>query len=285
MKKNPKLNTTIEDIRVWKKNSSKFAALTAYDATFSRMFWKEGIEVMLIGDSLGMTVQGKSSTVSVTTKEIAYHTKMVRRGAPMAWLISDLPFMSFFNLDQACRNASVLIRAGANMVKLEGGSWLCPMVEKLSERSVSVCGHVGLTPQSVNIIGNHRVQGMDPSSYRRILSDAKSLESSGIQILVLECIPNELTYEISRSLSIPTIGIGAGPSTDGQILVMHDIFGIDTGLSVRPRFVRNFLSESGGDFRKAISLFKESVRSGDFPRSDHCFRIGSEKVHDFEGNF
>ncbi|KIE63723.1 3-methyl-2-oxobutanoate (plasmid) [Candidatus Riesia pediculischaeffi PTSU] len=178
---------------------------------------------------------------------------------------------------RTCRSVAALIQAGADMVKLEGGSWLCSTVEKLSERSVAVCGHIGLTPQSINIVGSYRVQGLEDDSYQRILSDAKSLESAGVQILVLECVPTELSEEISRCLKIPTVGIGAGPSTDGQILVMHDVFGIDTGLPVRPRFVRNFLKECGGDFRKSVDLFRTSVTSGSFPGDEHCFHV-NERV-------
>ena len=242
--------TTMSHLRQWKLEKRKFATLTAYDASFAQLFAEQGIEVLLVGDSLGMTLQGFDSTLPVTTADVAYHTRAVRRGAPHCLLLADMPFMSYATPEQTFANAAELMRAGANMVKLEGGSWLCDTVRMLAERAVPVCGHLGLTPQSVNIFGGYKVQGREEVAANQLLKDAQALENAGAQLLVLECVPVELAQRVTEALAIPVIGIGAGNVTDGQILVMHDALGITGGHT--PKFSKNFLAQSAGDIRAAI---------------------------------
>ena len=261
--------TTISHLRQWKADGRKFATLTAYDFSFARLFADEGIQVMLIGDSLGMTVQGHESTLPVTVADIAYHTAAVRRGAPQALLMADLPFMSYATPQQTFDSAAQLMRAGANMVKLEGGEWLVETVRMLTERAVPVCGHLGLTPQSVNIFGGYKVQGRDEAAAERLLADALALEAAGAQLMVLECVPVSLAQRITQALTIPVIGIGAGSVTDGQILVMHDAFGI-TGGHI-PKFAKNFLAEAG-DMRAAIRHYIAEVEAGTYPAAEHSFQ-------------
>ena len=261
--------TTLSHLRQLKTSGRKFATLTAYDFSFARLFADEGIQVMLIGDSLGMTVQGHESTLPVTVDDIAYHTAAVRRGAPLALLMADLPFMSYATPEQTFTNAAQLMRAGANMVKLEGGEWLAETVRMLTERAVPVCGHLGLTPQSVNIFGGYKVQGRDEAAAERLLADALALEAAGMQLLVLECVPVALAERITKALSVPVIGIGAGNVTDGQILVMHDAFGI-TGGHI-PKFAKNFLAETG-DIRAAIRQYIADVEAGLYPAAEHSFQ-------------
>ncbi|MDY0927368.1 3-methyl-2-oxobutanoate hydroxymethyltransferase [Enterobacter sp. CFBP8995] len=261
--------TTLSHLRQLKTSGRKFATLTAYDFSFARLFADEGIQVMLIGDSLGMTVQGHESTLPVTVDDIAYHTAAVRRGAPLALLMADLPFMSYATPEQTFTNAAQLMRAGANMVKLEGGEWLTETVRMLTERAVPVCGHLGLTPQSVNIFGGYKVQGRDEAAAERLLADALALEAAGMQLLVLECVPVALAERVTKALSVPVIGIGAGNVTDGQILVMHDAFGI-TGGHI-PKFAKNFLAETG-DIRAAIRQYIADVEAGLYPAAEHSFQ-------------
>ncbi|QCP58534.1 3-methyl-2-oxobutanoate hydroxymethyltransferase [Pantoea sp. SO10] len=261
--------TTLSHLRQLKTSGRKFATLTAYDFSFARLFADEGIQVMLIGDSLGMTVQGHESTLPVTVDDIAYHTAAVRRGAPLALLMADLPFMSYPTPEQTFTNAAQLMRAGANMVKLEGGEWLAETVRMLTERAVPVCGHLGLTPQSVNIFGGYKVQGRDEAAAERLLADALALEAAGMQLLVLECVPVALAERVTKALSVPVIGIGAGNVTDGQILVMHDAFGI-TGGHI-PKFAKNFLAETG-DIRAAIRQYIADVEAGLYPAAEHSFQ-------------
>ena len=261
--------TTLSHLRQLKASGRKFATLTAYDFSFARLFADEGIQVMLIGDSLGMTVQGHESTLPVTVADIAYHTAAVRRGAPNALVMADLPFMSYATPQQTFDNAAQLMRAGANMVKLEGGEWLADTVRMLTERAVPVCGHLGLTPQSVNIFGGYKVQGRDEAGAERLLADALALEAAGAQLMVLECVPVALAERITKALSIPVIGIGAGNVTDGQILVMHDAFGI-TGGHI-PKCAKNFLAETG-DIRAAIRQYIADVEAGIYPAAEHSFQ-------------
>lgn len=261
--------TTISHLRQWKASGRKFATLTAYDFSFARLFADEGIQVLLIGDSLGMTVQGHESTLPVTVADIAYHTAAVRRGAPQALVMADLPFMSYATPAQTFDNAAQLMRAGANMVKLEGGAWLAETVQMLTERAVPVCGHLGLTPQSVNIFGGYKVQGRDEAGAERLLADALALEAAGAQLLMLECVPVALAERVTKALAIPVIGIGAGNVTDGQILVMHDAFGI-TGGHI-PKFAKNFLTETG-DIRAAIRHYIAEVEAGSYPAAEHSFQ-------------
>nr|CAB3504739.1 unnamed protein product [Digitaria exilis] len=253
--------TTISLLQKCKQEKRRFATITAYDYSFAKLFAEEGITVMLVGDSLGMTVQGHDSTLPVTVEDIAYHTRAVRRGAPACLLLSDLPFMAYATPEQAFENAATVMRAGANMVKIEGGAWLAETVKMLTERAVPVCGHLGLTPQSVNIFGGYKVQGRGDAA-QTLFEDALALEAAGAQLLVLECVPVELAKRITEALSIPVIGIGAGNVTDGQILVMHDAFGI-TGGHI-PKFAKNFLAEAG-DMRAAVRQYIADVESGVYP--------------------
>ncbi|AEI74982.1 3-methyl-2-oxobutanoate hydroxymethyltransferase [Candidatus Moranella endobia PCIT] len=260
--------TTIYHVHRWKQQQQKFASITAYDAAFARLFTEQGIKVMLVGDSLGMTMQGHASTLPVTLDDIIYHTRCVRRGAPYCLLLADMPFMSYATPAQAFDSASALMRAGANMVKLEGGAWLADTVSALTERAVPVCGHLGLTPQSVNIFGGYKIHGRDPTSAEQLLTDALALEHAGAQLLVLECVPVALAERVTQALAISVIGIGAGAVTDGQILVMHDALGI-TGSS-SPSFSNNFLS-AGGDLAAAVRCYVQEVEAGRFPTTEHSF--------------
>lgn len=262
--------TTITHLRQLKQEKKRFASITAYEASFAQLFEEQGMRVMLVGDSLGMTVQGLTSTLPVTVADIAYHTRLVRTGAPNCLLMSDLPFMSYATPEQTCENAGILMRAGANMVKLEGGSWLADSVRMLSERAVPVCGHLGLTPQSVNIFGGYKVQGRSESAAETLLNDALTLEAAGAQMMVLECVPVALAQRVTQALSIPVIGIGAGNVTDGQILVMHDALGITGGHT--PKFAKNFLAATGGDIRAAIRQYIADVETGSYPAAEHSFQ-------------
>lgn len=261
--------TTITQLQQWKTDKLKFAAITAYDASFASLFEAQGIKVMLVGDSLGMTVQGFNSTLPVTITDIVYHTQCVRRGAPNCLLLTDMPFMSYATPQQTCANAKELMQAGANMVKLEGGEYLVDTIQMLTERGVPVCGHLGLTPQSVNLFGGYQVQGRSEAAANTLLRDALALERAGAQLLVLECIPAKLSRQVTEELTIPVIGIGAGNITDGQILVMHDVLGI-TGDSM-PKFAKNFLAKNG-DIRTAIQQYIHEVEQGIYPATEHTFQ-------------
>lgn len=252
----------------YKQEGRKFTALTAYDASFASAFDSEGVDVLLVGDSLGMVLQGHDDTLPVTTAEIAYHTRCVRRGIERALLIADMPFMSYATPEQAMVNATELMQAGANMVKVEGGHWLLETVTKLTERGIPVCTHLGLTPQSVHVFGGFKVQGRDAENAQRILDEAKALEAAGAQLLVVECIPAPLAAAITQALTIPVIGIGAGASTDGQILVMHDVLGISSGYI--PRFSKNYLKQTG-EIRSAVRAYIDEVAQGTFPGEEHTF--------------
>ncbi|QYJ85639.1 3-methyl-2-oxobutanoate hydroxymethyltransferase [Shewanella mesophila] len=252
----------------FKQEGKKFTSITAYDASFAGAFDSEGIDVLLVGDSLGMVLQGHDDTLPVTIEDIAYHTRCVRRGIKRALLIADMPFMSYATPEQAMTNATVLMQAGANMVKIEGGHWLLETVTKLTERGIPVCAHLGLTPQSVHVFGGFKVQGRDADNAQRILDEAKALEAAGAQLLVVECIPAALAKTIAEALTIPVIGIGAGADTDGQILVMHDVLGISSGYI--PRFSKNYLAQTG-EIRSAIRAYIEEVANGTFPSSEHTF--------------
>ncbi|QYJ81795.1 3-methyl-2-oxobutanoate hydroxymethyltransferase [Shewanella aegiceratis] len=252
----------------FKQEGKKFTALTAYDASFAGAFDSEGIDVLLVGDSLGMVLQGHDDTLPVTVEDIAYHTRCVRRGIKRSLLIADMPFMSYATPEQAMTNATALMQAGANMVKLEGGHWLLETVTKLTERGVPVCAHLGLTPQSVHVFGGFKVQGRDADNAQRIIDEAKAIEAAGAQLLVVECIPAALAKSITEALTIPVIGIGAGADTDGQILVMHDVLGISSGYI--PRFSKNYLAQTG-EIRSAIRAYIEEVDTGVFPAAEHTF--------------
>ncbi len=251
-----------------KQEGQKFTAITAYDATFAKLFDDEGAHVLLIGDSLGMVLQGGQDTLAVNMDEMVYHTRCVACGASKALVIADMPFMSYATPEQTYQNAARLMAAGARMVKLEGGDWLCDSIRHLTRNGVPVCGHLGLTPQSVHVFGGFKVQGRDEFQAQEIYRQALELQAAGIQLLVLECVPTALAERITKALRIPVIGIGAGPATDGQILVMHDAFGVTSGYV--PKFTKNFLAETG-DVRAAIRLYVQQVSEGSFPGPEHCF--------------
>jgi 3-methyl-2-oxobutanoate hydroxymethyltransferase len=257
---------TINDLMKWKKEGKKFASSTAYDASFAQLFESQEMPVLLVGDSLGMVLQGENTTLPVTIDDMAYHTRCVKAGSPNSLLMADMPFMSYATPEQACMNAAKLMQAGANMVKLEGGSWLIETVKMLTDRAVPVCAHLGLTPQSVNIFGGFKVQGREKDKADQMLQDALALEAAGAQIILLECVPAELAEKITHSLSVPVIGIGAGKHTDGQILVMHDMFGISA--NYMPKFSKDYLAEAG-DIRQAISQYIDEVTQGEFPDEQH----------------
>ncbi|ENO1790250.1 3-methyl-2-oxobutanoate hydroxymethyltransferase [Vibrio alginolyticus] len=257
---------TINDLIKWKQEGRKFATSTAYDASFAQLFESQEMPVLLVGDSLGMVLQGHNDTLPVTVDDIAYHTRCVRAGSPNCLLMADMPFMSYTTPEQACENAAKLMRAGANMVKIEGGDWLVDTVKMLTERSVPVCAHLGLTPQAVNIFGGYKIQGRDQEKADRMVKDALALQKAGAQIVLLECVPAELAERITQVLDVPVIGIGAGNVTDGQILVMHDMFGISA--NYMPKFSKNFLAETG-DMRKAVTKYIEDVANGVFPDDAH----------------
>lgn len=259
--------TTAMQLQAKKAAGEKFAVLTAYDATFARAAANAGIEVLLVGDSLGMVLQGHDSTLPVTVDQIAYHTAAVCRGSGETLVIADMPFGSYSNPTQAMDNAATLMRAGAHMVKLEGGLWLLDTIKLLTERGIPVCAHLGLTPQSVNTLGGYKVQGRQPEDARRILDEASAVEAAGASLLVVECVPRTLGQQISQSLRIPVIGIGAGAETDAQVLVLHDMLGLNPR---PPRFVRDFSVGVTG-IAAALASYHEAVLSGQFPGPEHGF--------------
>lgn len=261
-----KITTT--NLLKMKQEGQRITAITAYDATFAKLFDDEGAHVLLIGDSLGMVLQGGQDTLGVSMDEMVYHTRCVVRGTTNALVVTDMPFMSYATPEQTYQNAARLMAAGARMVKMEGGDWLCDSIRHLTRNGVPVCGHLGLTPQSVHVFGGFKVQGRDEFQAQEIYRQALELQAAGIQLLVLECVPTSLAERISKALRIPVIGIGAGPATDGQILVMHDAFGITSGYV--PKFTKNFLAETG-DMRAAIRLYVQQVSEGTFPGPEHCF--------------
>jgi 3-methyl-2-oxobutanoate hydroxymethyltransferase len=260
--------TSIAHLLKKKQSGEKITSLTAYDASFSKLFDRCGLDAILVGDSLGMVLQGQTSTVPVTVQDVCYHTQAVRAGAPDAFVITDMPFMSYSSPLQACEEAAKLMRAGANMVKLEGGDWLLETVQALTTRGIPVCAHLGLLPQSVNVLGGYKVQGRNDAQAQALIMQAQQLEQAGAQLLVVECIPTDLGQAVSEAVSMPVIGIGAGPNTDGQILVMHDMLGITS--DYMPKFVKNFLAGTDS-IEGAIRAYIEAVQNGQFPAPEHCF--------------
>jgi 3-methyl-2-oxobutanoate hydroxymethyltransferase len=260
-------NVSITQLQAMKNAGEKFAVLTAYDSTFAKTIGEAGVEVVLVGDTLGMLVQGHGSTLPVSVDEMAYHIGCVARGNSGCLIIGDLPFGSYALPAQALDSAAELMRAGAHVVKLEGGEWLLETISLMTERGIPVCAHLGLTPQSVNAFGGYKVQGRQPEQARKILKDAKAVEAAGASLLVLECVPHQLAREITAALTIPTIGIGAGPGTDAQVLVLHDMLGMNHR---PPKFVRNFMTGAGG-IREAFASYAKAVKDGSFPAPEHCY--------------
>ncbi len=247
----------------------KLAVLTAYDASFAALLESCGIDALLVGDSLGMVLQGQRSTLPVRLADMVYHTASVARGAPASFIIADLPFGSYqASPAQAFEAAAQLMAAGAHCVKLEGGAVMVDTVAFLSTRGIPVCAHLGLLPQSVNTLGGYKVQGKSEPAARQLLADALALQQAGAGMAVLEAIPAALAAEITQALHIPTIGIGAGADCSGQVLVLHDMLGVTAGKP--PRFVRNFMM--GADsVQAAVSAYVKAVKSGEFPAPEHCF--------------
>ena len=249
-----------------KRRGDKIACLTAYDASFSALIDQAGIDVILVGDSLGMVVQGNGSTLTVTLDDMVYHTRCVIAGRRRAYVIADLPFMTYPDPISACHNAARLMQAGAEMVKLEGAR--IEVVRFLVDQGIPVCGHLGLLPQSINRLGGYKVQGVDPLEADKMIVDAQKLQEAGANLLVLECVPATLAAEISTQLIIPVIGIGAGVDCDGQVLVLYDILNI--GIDKRPRFSMNFL-RSAGSIEQALIDYRMAVKECRFPTQEHSF--------------
>jgi 3-methyl-2-oxobutanoate hydroxymethyltransferase len=260
---------SVPELRERKRRGEKIVAVTAYDASFAAAADAAGIDVVLVGDSLGMVVQGHASTLPVTVDQIVYHTVCVARGLRRALLIADMPFLSARDASTALATARRLMgEGGAAMVKLEGSGWANDVIRALSERDVPVCAHLGLTPQSVHKLGGFRVQGREEAAAARLRSAAREIQEAGADLLVLECVPSALAAEITRDLAIPTIGIGAGVDCDGQVLVMYDLIGLAGGR--RPRFVRNFLAGQDS-IVGALSAYADAVRSRVFPDAEHSY--------------
>jgi 3-methyl-2-oxobutanoate hydroxymethyltransferase len=248
----------------------KLAVLTCYDACFARLLDDAGVDVLLVGDSLGMVLQGQRDTLAVTMEQTLYHTDAVRRGNRHAWIIADMPFGSYHGeVATAIDNAVKLMQAGAHMIKLEGAGFVIPIAKALTERGIPVCGHLGFTPQAVHALGGFRVQGRVEQASERLLQDAKALEAAGVRMLVIELTPSAVAKRITAALSIPTIGIGAGVDCSGQVLVLHDMLGLTP--EPRPRFVKNFLTP-GRTPQQALAAFVSDVKQGVFPdESSHGY--------------
>ena len=260
---------TISNLSRMKAAGEKIAVLTAYDASFARLAEAAGVDVLLVGDSLGMVVQGHESTLPVTVGEMVYHTAAVARVRERALLVADMPFMSYGSAQEALANAGRLMKeGGAHMVKLEGGAPQLDTVRHLTRHAVPVCAHLGLLPQSVYQLGGYRVQGRDAEGARQIREDALALQAAGAQLLVLECVPAGLAAEVTASLEIPVIGIGAGPDTDGQVLVIYDVLGLSGGRP--PSFVRNFL-DGETSIPDALAAYVHAVKDGRFPAAEHSY--------------
>ena len=261
---------TLHRLREMGANGEKIAMLTCYDASFARVLDDAGVDALLVGDSLGNVIQGHPSTLPVSIEEMAYHTACVVRGNRSAWIIADMPFGSYQeSTDLAVRHAVRLMQAGAHMVKLEGGGWTAPIVRSFVERGIPVCAHLGFTPQSVHALGGYRVQGREEEAAGLLRKDAKELAAAGAALLVLEMVPANVARDLTQQLSIPTIGIGAGASCSGQVLVLHDMLGLTPGEPFR--FVRNFMDGAAG-IEVAVRQYVTDVKAGRFP---------DDKLHSF----
>jgi len=263
------MRTTVTALQTLCKQNEKIAMLTCYDASFAALLEAQGVDVLLVGDSLGMVLQGHESTLPVTLDEMVYHTACVARGAKLAFIIADLPFGTFqISPQQTFAHAARLMAAGAQMVKLEGGAEMAETVHFLTARGIPVCGHIGLTPQSVHQLGGYRVQGKSAEAAQRIITDALALQQAGVGMIVLEAVPAALAADITAQLSIPTIGIGAGAGCSGQVLVLHDMLGIYPGK--KARFVKDFMV--GADsIAAAVKAYVYAVKDGGFPSAEHSF--------------
>lgn len=260
---------TLPALLEMKKNQEKIAMLTCYDACFASVLDASGVDILLIGDSLGMVLAGMPSTLPVTMDMMEYHTRCVAAGNKNAFVVADMPFGSYQeSVEQAYRNAARLMAAGANMVKLEGTAWLAPTVEYLTARDIPVCAHLGLTPQSVSALGGYRVQGRDAKAAKILKANAKAMQEAGAQLVLFELIPGKLAADISKSLAVPTIGIGAGVDCDGQVLVLHDMLNVFPGK--KPKFVRNFM-DNQPSIQAAVQAYVSAVKDKTFPTAEHTF--------------
>jgi 3-methyl-2-oxobutanoate hydroxymethyltransferase len=260
---------TVGTLRRMKEQGEKIASITCYDASFAALTDEAGVDVVLVGDSLGMVIQGHDTTVPVTLENIIYHCKAVAKGLFRPFLMADMPFMTYTSKEQALQSAMRLMQeGGAKMVKLEGGASQVEIVEFLASHDIAVCAHLGLRPQSVHKTGGFRVQGREDAAAEAMKRDAKALQDAGADVVLLECIPSHLGAEITRELHVPVIGIGAGPDTDGQILVLYDVLDITPGR--KPRFVKNYMA--GHDSPLAgIQAYVAAVKSREYPAAEHCF--------------
>jgi 3-methyl-2-oxobutanoate hydroxymethyltransferase len=260
---------TLPRLREMRTKGEPIAMLTCYDASFAALLDSQGVDCILVGDSLGMVIQGRADTLPVTVDEMAYHTRCVARGLAAAWLVADLPFGAYqASPEQAFASAVALMQAGAKMVKLEGGAWLAPTVAFLVERGIPVCAHLGLTPQSVHALGGYRVQGRSDAEAERLLADARALDSAGAALLVLELMPAALAERVTQAVGMPTIGIGAGNATSGQVLVLHDMLDVYPGR--KPRFVRNFM-QGQPSIAAAVAAYVAAVKDRSFPAPEHGY--------------
>ncbi len=254
---------TLHRLRAMHRDGETITMLTCYDSSFARVLDAAGVDVLLVGDSLGMTLQGHTSTVPVSIDAMEYHTRCVASGNRYAWIVGDLPFGSYHeSCEQALRNAARLMQAGAQMVKLEGGGWTAPVVRFLVERGIPVCAHLGLTPQSVHALGGYRIQGRDDAAAGLMLAQGRELAEAGAAMIVIELVPSDLGRILARELPIPVIGIGAGAGCSGQVLVLHDMLGITHGR--KPRFVRDFM-DGAASIDDAVARYVAAVRDGSFP--------------------
>jgi len=258
---------TVDHLLAMKRSGEKIAMLTCYDASFARAMDQAGVDIVLVGDSLGMVVQGRSTTVAVDVEDVAYHVRCVSRGLARAFLLADLPFGSYYDETVAMESAVALMQAGAAMVKLEGGGPMAGVIDYLTSRGIPVCGHLGLTPQSVHQLGGFKVQARDEAAAATLREEALALQDAGARLLVLECVPASLGRDVAGELRIPVIGIGAGAGCDGQVLVMHDMLGLGARV---PKFVANFLS-GAASIEDAFGAYVKAVREGQFPAAEHSY--------------
>ncbi|WP_198116004.1 3-methyl-2-oxobutanoate hydroxymethyltransferase [Massilia rhizosphaerae] len=259
---------TLPALLAMRAAGEKIAMLTCYDASFAALMDRCGVDVLLIGDSLGMVCAGHDSTLPVTVADVAYHTASVVRGRKNAFVLADLPFGSYGTLQQAYDSCAALMRAGAQMIKIEGGAWLAETVRFLTDRGIPVCAHIGLTPQFVHQLGGYRVQGKTDEGAEQLKRDARALEDAGAAMVLLEAVPAAVGKEVTGLLHVPTIGIGAGPDCSGQVLVMHDLLGVFPGR--KARFVKNFM-EGQTSIDAAVAAYVAAVKDGSFPAQEHCF--------------
>ena len=264
------MRITLSNLHKMMREGERITMLTCYDASFASLLDGAGVDTLLIGDSLGNVLQGHESTLPVTLRDIVYHTACVARGAKNAFIIGDMPFGTFqISPQEAFRNAAEIMAAGAQMVKIEGGRPMLETIAFLTERGIPVCGHLGLTPQSVHQLGGYKVQGKAEDDAQRLLDDARILEEAGAGMIVLEAIPASLASQVTAAAKVPTIGIGAGVDCHGQVLVLHDMLDVYPGK--KAKFVKNFMKAAAGSIQNAVALYVEEVRSGKFPGREHSF--------------